>query len=111
LKREDGLDFEMARFAKSKMNVTIGPSNSGQKDSDPEQSTLGVGLLKQPTQLIRGLDTPVKVGSYFDNQLLCQNIETVLNLAIPKVDIHHPVDETLDVKQQLESIIWDHQNA
>ena len=111
LKREDGLDFEMARFAKSKMHVTIGPLNSGQKDSDPEQSTLGVGLLKQPTQLIRGLDTPVKVGSYFDNQLLCQNIETVLNLAIPKADIHHPVHETLDVKQQLESIIWDHQNA
>jgi hypothetical protein len=51
------------------------------------------------------------VGSYFDNQLLCQNLETVLDLAIPKVDIHHPVHETLDVKQQLKSIIWDYQNA
>jgi hypothetical protein len=111
LKREDGLDFEMARFSKSKMHVTIGPLNSEQKDSDSGENTLSVGLLKQPTQLIRGLDTPVKMGSYFDNQLLCQNIETVLQLAIPKVESHHLKHETYDVRQQLESIIWDDQNV
>ena len=111
LKREDGLDFEMARFAKSKMHVTIGPSNSGIKEPDLDENTLGVGLLKQPTQLIRGLDTPVKMGSYFDNQLLCQKIETVLHLAIPKVEIQHLKHGNFDVRQQLEAIIWDRQNA
>lgn len=111
LKREDGLDFEMARFAKSKMHVTIGPSNSGIKEPDLDENTLGVGLLKQPTQLIRGLDTPVKMGSFFDNQLLCQSLETALQLAIPKVENHHLKHETFDIRQQLESIIWGDQNA
>ena len=111
LKREDGLDFEMARFAKSNMHVTIGPVNPTQKDSAEEENTLGVGLLKQPTQLIRGLDTPVKMGAFFDNQMLCQSLETISRLAIPKDVTHHLKDENIRVRQQLESIIWDGQDA
>ena len=101
----------MARFAKSKMHVTIGPVNPTQKDSAEGENTLGVGLLKQPTQLIRGLDTPVKMGAFFDNQMLCQSLETIPRLAIPKDVTHHLKDENIKVRQQLESIIWDGQDA
>jgi hypothetical protein len=84
--REDGLDFEFARYSVSNSRPTIGPLSKSNANTVSGESTVVVKALKQPKYVLQGMRSPLVIKTNFENQSLCQGFELAASLKMSSKD-------------------------
>ena len=102
--REDGLDFEFARYSVSNSRLTMGPLSKVNANNLFSESTVAVKALKQTRYLIQGMRSPLAIKTYFESQSLCQGLELAASLKVSNKHAEETSSANNDLTLQLMSI-------